>query len=401
MIKRFTSILSVLLFSLALAAQTDALIEQMEQERREVEERLSESQRELTGTESDIALQISQLNRVEALLKERRALLAKTKSDIRELDRQTALLESEIETLQRDYEECAKSYADACRFFQKQRTSFSPITFLFSSSTFRELTRRMRYISEYTSSLEELAEQIEVKRRQLLEKMQTIQRARGAKVALQLEQQRNEAKVATEERRQRTIVANLQKRRSALKSEISKQQSRIAELNREIERQIAAALKEQSSGKTETGVRVSSEEEIKLTGSFESNKGKLPIPVTGSYLVVGNYGVQNVAGMRDVKLNNLGIDIQGGASSKARSIFDGVVTTVFQQGKGQYGVLVRHGKYISVYCNLSTIDVKKGDEVKTGSIIGDIQTNTSGDKVLHFQLHRETKRLNPSEWIRR
>ena len=125
------------------------------------------------------------------------------------------------------------------------------------------------------------------------------------------------------------------------------------------------------------------------------------MPITGPYLIVGNFGVQNVAGMRDVKINNLGIDLQGNNGAQARAVFDGVVTTVFQQGKGQIGVLVRHGKYISVYCNLSEIAVKKGDNVKTGHIIGNIQTSENGQQILHFQLHKETTKLNPAEWLRR
>ena len=98
---------------------------------------------------------------------------------------------------------------------------------------------------------------------------------------------------------------------------------------------------------------------------------------------------------------DLGIDIQGTEGSQARVIFNGVVTTVFQQGKGQIGVLVRHGKYISVYCNLSEIAVKKGDELKTGDIIGNIHKSDNGQRILHFQLHKETAKLNPMDWLRR
>jgi septal ring factor EnvC (AmiA/AmiB activator) len=381
-------------------AQTNALIEQMQKERAAIEQQISESEKLLAGTEGDIAAQVANLNTISALLKERKKLLEQTKKDIRSLNAQTLKLETEIKQLQSEYDECSDRYADACRFYQHQQVSFNPITFLFSSSTFKQLTRRMRYIGEYSSSLESLAVEIKEKQDTLKSKKAQIELAREEKLILQKEQQKNEAAVAAEEKSQRAIVNKLKSKRTALKKEIQSQQKKITELNKEIDRQIQLAIKEQQK-ETQTGGTLKVEEDIKLTGSFESNKGKLPIPITGSYLIVGNYGVQNVAGMKDVKINNLGIDIQGTEGSQARVIFNGVVTTVFQQGKGQIGVLVRHGKYISVYCNLSEIAVKKGDELKTGDIIGNIHESDNGQRILHFQLHKETAKLNPMDWLRR
>lgn len=381
-------------------AQTNALIEQMQKERAAIEQQISESEKLLAGTEGDIATQVANLNTISALLKERKKLLEQTKKDIRSLNAQTLKLETEIKQLQSEYDECSNRYADACRFYQHQQVSFNPITFLFSSSTFKQLTRRMRYIGEYSSSLESLAVEIKEKQDTLKSKKAQIELAREEKLILQKEQQKNEAAVAAEEKSQRAIVNKLKSKRTALKREIQSQQKKITELNKEIDRQIQLAIKEQQK-ETQTGGALKVEEDIKLTGSFESNKGKLPIPITGSYLIVGNYGVQNVAGMKDVKINNLGIDIQGTEGSQARVIFNGVVTTVFQQGKGQIGVLVRHGKYISVYCNLSEIAVKKGDELKTGDIIGNIHKSDNGQRILHFQLHKETAKLNPMDWLRR
>lgn len=381
-------------------AQTNALIEQMQKERAAIEQQISESEKLLAGTEGDIATQVANLNTISALLKERKKLLEQTKKDIRSLNAQTLKLETEIKQLQSEYDECSDRYADACRFYQHQQVSFNPITFLFSSSTFKQLTRRMRYIGEYSSSLESLAVEIKEKQDTLKSKKAQIELAREEKLILQKEQQKNEAAVAAEEKSQRAIVNKLKSKRTALKREIQSQQKKITELNKEIDRQIQLAIKEQQK-ETQTGGTLKVEEDIKLTGSFESNKGKLPIPITGSYLIVGNYGVQNVAGMKDVKINNLGIDIQGTEGSQARVIFNGVVTTVFQQGKGQIGVLVRHGKYISVYCNLSEIAVKKGDELKTGDIIGNIHKSDNGQRILHFQLHKETAKLNPMDWLRR
>ena len=92
-------------------------------------------------------------------------------------------------------------------------------------------------------------------------------------------------------------------------------------------------------------------------------------------------------------------DIKGKPGAYARAVFDGEVSAVFQYN-GLTNVLVRHGSYISVYCNLSSVRVKKGSLVRTRDIIGEVSTDKSGNAVLHFQLRKETVKLNPEQWIR-
>ena len=105
-------------------------------------------------------------------------------------------------------------------------------------------------------------------------------------------------------------------------------------------------------------------------------------------------------GLKDVKLDNKGTNFIGKTGAKARSVFDGVVSAVFQFA-GTKNVLVRHGSYISVYCNLSSVSVAKGQKVKARDILGSIANDGNGNFVLHFQLRKETTKLNPEAWIAR
>ena len=123
------------------------------------------------------------------------------------------------------------------------------------------------------------------------------------------------------------------------------------------------------------------------------------MPITGSYSVVGHYGTYNVAGLRNVQLDNKGIDIRGQAGAQARAVFDGVVSQVFLYGN-QYIVMIRHGAYISVYSGLSSVAVSKGSKVSTRQALGNVGTNEDGNYVLHFQLRQNSQRLNPESWVR-
>lgn len=141
-------------------------------------------------------------------------------------------------------------------------------------------------------------------------------------------------------------------------------------------------------------------EDKKLSGSFERNKGRLPVPLTGRYMIGGKFGSYNVPGHKGVRLDNKGTNYIGQRGAKARAIFDGVVTAVFQFGDTK-NVLVRHGSYISVYCNLSTVSVHRNQQVRARQNIGSIADDGAGNCILHFQLRKEKSKLNPELWIAR
>ena len=390
----------------AVAQTTQEKIEQMRIRRTELEKQVKASEELLTSTDKDINSKVNSLSTLSAQLAERRKLFENTKNDIQTLSRDSLRLEKQLGVLRSEYDLCKKRYAQACRFFQHQSHSFNGVLFLFSADNFKQLSRRFRYIKEYSGSVESLAEEIRDKQIQITDKQQEIAALKSEKRALRAVQSEMERKLTVQETTQRRIITDLRSKSSSLKEDIAKRQKEMNSLSKEIDNQIAQALKEETereaarkTTETQTQTLRRQEKETKLTGSFEGNKGRLPMPIAGSYLVVGNFGLQNVAGMKEIKLNNLGIDIQGEKGAKARSVFDGTVTAIFQQGKGLIGVLVRHGEYISVYCNLSEVNVKKGDNLKTKEIIGAIQSDDTGRALLHFELRKQAAKLNPNDWL--
>ena len=133
-----------------------------------------------------------------------------------------------------------------------------------------------------------------------------------------------------------------------------------------------------------------------LSGGFEANRGRLPMPISGTYKIVSHFGQYNVQGLSGVTLDNKGINLLGKPGCVARSIYDGEVSAVFGYG-GMWNVLVRHGAYISVYCNLKSVSVHKGQKVSTRQALGAV----GADNILQFQLRKETAKLNPESWLAR
>lgn len=409
MMKRYFFLLFLMSVPVMVLGQKNSVVERMRQERADIEEQIARQEQILVSTESSISSQVSNLNVITAKLKERSRLLDKTRSEIRSLDRESERIEQEIARLEKEFGQCRERYADACRFYQSQNSSFNPLTFILAAESFREMNRRARYVSEYSNSLREMADEISQKKDTLEDRKSQIEMLKSEKLELQKVQQKNEEEARKEEQQQKSLISQLKNRSSNLKKEIAAQQKKMDELSKEIDRQIQLAIEKEKeknrqpvpTANTPAVTSARPQDEVKLSGSFESNKGKLPMPITGTYLIVGEYGVQNVAGMKDVKQKNLGIDIQGREGAQARAVFDGTVSSIFQHGKGMIGVIIRHGSYMSVYCNLSETRLKNGDSVKTSDIVGNVQVSEDGTPVLHFQLHKEKTRLNPTDWLRR
>lgn len=134
----------------------------------------------------------------------------------------------------------------------------------------------------------------------------------------------------------------------------------------------------------------------KLNGSFERNRGRLPMPIAGSYKIITHFGQYNVPGLSNVRLNSNGISILGQPGAAVRSVFDGEVSAVSNLA-GTMVVMVRHGSYISVYCNLGSVSVHKGQKVSTGQRLGSV----GSDNTLQFQLRNMKAALNPERWLGR
>lgn len=317
--------------------------------------------------------------------------------------------------------------------------------FIFSADNLTKMYRRLRYVREYATYQRLQGEEILKKQEQINRKRAELQQVKAAKESLLKERESEKAKLEVQEKEKRTLVANLKKKQQGLQSEIRRKKTEANRLNARIDRLIAEEIekarkraeeearreaearrkaaeakstsKESEAKKSDSRKSSSSRkraaekpmesysmsrEDRELSGNFANNRGRLPMPISGSYIITSHYGEYAVEGLRNVKLDNKGIDIQGRPGAQARAIFDGKVAAVFQLN-GLFNVLIRHGNYISVYCNLSSASVKQGDNVSTKQSIGQVfsDMSDSGRTVLHFQLRREKEKLNPEPWLNR
>lgn len=202
-------------------------------------------------------------------------------------------------------------------------------------------------------------------------------RARAEKAAREAAEQANRQARAEQAARE----AEADRRAAELKAKTDEARNR---------KELASARREANDAATLSTV------DRMLSGGFEANRGRLPMPITGTFKIVSHFGQYNVQGLSGVTLDNKGINLLGKPGCVARSIYDGEVSAVFGYG-GMWNVLVRHGAYISVYCNLKSVSVHKGQKVSTRQALGAV----GADNILQFQLRKETAKLNPEAWLAR
>ena len=428
--KRFLCALAgCLCLLLPLMAQSNKLIKELESKRGALQKQIAESESLLQTTTKNVGSQLKGLAALTGQIEERKRYILAINSDMDAIDRELVSLERQLNQLQKELKDKKTKYAASVNYLYRNHTIQDKLLFIFSAQTLEQTYRRLRYVREYASYQRMQGEEIQKKQKQINDKRAELTEARKNKENLLKERENEKTTLERQEKEQKALVDSLRKKQRSLQSEINKKRKEANQLNARIDRLIAEEIEKarkraEEEARREAAARKKAEKtespsaakpkakpleaytmnkaDRELSGSFASNRGKLPVPVTGPYIITSHYGEYTVPGLRGVKLDNKGIDIQAKPGAQARAVFNGKVAAVFQLN-GLFNILVRHGAYISVYCNLSTASVKADDTVKTGQTLGTIFSDGAdgGRTVLHFQLRREKEKLNPEPWLNR
>ena len=407
------------------SAQTTQKIKELENQRNELQQQIAESETLLRSTKKDVKSQLDNLALINGQIADRKKYINAIEQDVKSLNNEINALLRQLKTLQRDLKDKKDKYESSVQYMYRNKSIHEKLLFVFSAENLSQTYRRLRYVREYANFQRLQAVEIERKQKQVNAKKAELEVTRGAKEKLLKEGEAEKKKLEKQEKEKQGILNGLKRKQRGIQSEINKKRRSANKLNAQIDRLIEQEIEKArkraeeearktsaKEGKKPTEKPVSKQpvqkgtvdkfrmnsEDRQLSGTFESNKGRLPMPITGPYVIVGRYGQYAVA--KNVRLDNKGIDIRGKEGAKARAVFDGEVSAIFKYN-GLSNVLVRHGNYISVYCNLSSVSVAKGSKVKAREEIGVVQKDASGNAVLHFQLRKETAKLNPEVWLGR
>lgn len=398
--------LFLLIWSVALTGSTQSSsVKSLEQQRKAALEAIEQTNRLLNDAKSSTMSSLSKLKLIGSEIETRRQVIDLLSKEVGQIEQNQGQIAVEIKLLEKSLGQKKEQYARAMQGLYAKRSNYNKIIFVLSGENLNQSYRRMRYLREYSSWRKQQAREIIDRQTELNGKVSQLEQSKSEKQSLAETRKKESERLSEKEMAQKELVADLKKREKSLQNELNKRQKQAAELNRQIEQLIAQEAKRssnESNRKADSkGGYAMTKVEKELSGSFEKNRGRLPMPVIGSYSIVGRFGQQQHQELKYVKMSSNGIDIQTPQGGEARVIFDGTVTKVFVVPGYNSSVIVRHGNYLTVYSNLKDVYVKVGDTVSTRQAIGRIYTDIAdGNRtVLHFQLWKETVKLNPESWL--
>jgi murein hydrolase activator len=422
------TVIALLLFITSLTgfAQSTEDKAKMERERQAIQQEIKEIQSVYSKVKGQKKESIGQLNLLQRKLALQDKYINNINKEIKIVSNEIYLSTLEVNRLQRQLDTLKSQYAKSVVYAYKNKSTYDYLNFIFSSNSFNDALKRISYLKSYRSyrqqqvaNILQTQKEIEDRKQQLLsKKTQKSSALKNQTQQLQvLEDQKKEkdvvvSKLKSQEKDLAKQIATRKKRDQQLKSAIAAVVRREIEAARKEAEARAAKAKAAANPTTSvatTGTTKTSTAkpksyldlnaaDVKLNAEFASNKGRLPWPVDNGFVSIP-FGSSKVGGL---SMDNPGITISTPSSGgTVKAVFDGEVSSVSNLGDGMM-VMVRHGKYFSVYSNLASASVSKGSQVRTGQAIGRAGTADDGNGgQIDFLLMIESRNVNPEPWFRR
>ena len=394
-----------------------------ESQQEKLEERKAQIQKEIRENEKLLqsvkkkeksAVNVVVIQSTKIKLKER--LITTTEKQTKLLKNDMYINQVQINKLKKELAELKEDYAEMIVKSYKSRSAESRAMFLLSSENFLQAYKRAQYMKQYTGYRKMQGEEIKVKSDKLADFNQKLNVQKTAKQKLIAENEKERLSLEKEKREQLKLVNTIKKDKNKIAQEIRKRQQEYRTIDRQINKLIREAIaaanrkaaleKAKANPNAPVSKAAVSSTKIELTpeakiiaDNFKANRGRLPYPVEKGFISLG-YGNQTHPLFNTITIHNSGVEITTDKGAIARAVFGGEVTSVIIVSPVNKAVTILHGDYFTVYQNLSSVSVSKGDKVSIKQSIGKVRTNgDSGKTVLKFMISQNSTLINPEGWL--
>lgn len=380
--------------------------QELEEQRQAVLSQIKQIEAVLFKTRGEKKSVLTEVEDINKRISARENLIRVTNQQANYLTRNINANMSQIEQLRAELTTLKEDYAAMIQKSYKSKSQQSRVMFLLSSESFLQAYKRVQYMKQYAAHRRKQGESIKEKTLQIQEINKGLIAQRKQKDQLIAENKKAKQQLETEQKQQQALVATLKKNESSYASQIRAKQKEADRLDKEIDALVRAAIAKsnkaagETTKNTTTRARFAMTPEAKLVAAgFTSNKGKLPWPVAQG-VVVGKYGTHRHPTLPNVTRSNSGVEIATSEHETVRAVFDGEVMEIQQLKGSNKAIMIRHGNFITVYSNLSSLTVKKGDKVATKQPLGQVSKNAAtGKYLLKFYIYKDDAKMNPAEWV--
>ena len=333
------------------------------------------------------------LNILQEKILQSKKLLNSMDQEVKYLQNNISLNESRIDELEKNRSSMLNLYAKLVYGSWKKRDKMNKMMFIFSSSDFNQAYNRFKYfqqIQEYSARQLTLIKQVNDSLDSRNKELKSLIDQKNL-VLIAINDKNRE--LESEKLKENGFIIELQKKEKELKRRLQVETQKRQRLTQELNRLIAKQIKK--SDKTSTSNYKLTPEEKLVSDDFAKNKGKLPWPVAQGF-ISRKFGLSTDPVHTRVQNFNEGIDIMTSKDADVRAVFKGVVIALTPCYNS---IIIQHGNYFTVYSNLASFNVKKGDKVNTKDVIGKVGYDPDNSNILLFQLWKDNVRQNPELWL--
>ena len=372
------------------------------QDRKTYEERKARLEREIAIIDKQLAdnaaqsnSMLSDLELIRKNISNRKALVDDADRRVRQFADSIYLAQLEINRLQVRIDTLTSHYSRLVRSAYKNRDARVWYMYMFASENLGQAFRRFGYFRNLSSQMKSEAQNIRAMQEDLEAKRSRLSEMKAEAESVKAERVKELERLRKDEAKADSVVKRLKKDRKKYQNQLSAKKKEVNSLNREIARLIAQAM---DSGTQKKEQKKKAPVDLKLDGEFSKNKGKLLWPAEGP--VTGRFGKHYHPVYKNLELPpNNGIDVAVSRGTEVKAVFDGVVSQVIVMPGYNQCVLVQHGNYFTLYCKMKSVSVKTGEKVRTGQVLGTIDT-INGQTQLHFEVWKGNTPQNPESWLR-
>ncbi|MEO6406548.1 MAG: peptidoglycan DD-metalloendopeptidase family protein [Ferruginibacter sp.] len=433
---RLFLLIGIIALSLSVSAQTR---EELEKQRQQLKKEIEETEKQLKSNKVQTKENLLQWKLINTKVNLQDRVMDNLNKDLR-------LLENNIYSIQRDIKRYDKlldtlkqEYAKSMVYAYKNRSNYDFLNFIFSASNFNDAIKRISYLKSYRNYREMQGQNIFRTQELRKDRIQDLSGTKRMKSSTLQVQSKEMALLEVQQKEKDRILAELKKQGKTLNNQISLKQKQM----RKVDNAIAAAIKRAQDDARRAAIARASEDErrrkdavketskpnnatgnpatantrsiaktsapvkkmesvllnadnLALNNSFEKNRGSLPWPVDKGYILM-HYGSNKLPSGSTLVVTSVTISSEIGAPVKA--VFDGTVSTVTNVEDMQV-VIMQHGKYFTTYSNLSSVNVQRGQQIKTGQVIGRVAVNFDGVGAIDFWMSNEKSNFDPERWLR-
>ncbi|MEP0114847.1 MAG: peptidoglycan DD-metalloendopeptidase family protein [Reichenbachiella sp.] len=370
---------------------------QIEKEKKDNLAKISEVQKILKETETEKKASIGQLQALNKQIEARRALISSITQEIELINGEISDLSIVVNSLQTDLEHLKDEYGQMIYDAYKANQGFSKLTFLFSAETFNQLFLRLKYLEQYTKAREVQVEQIEKVRDALNQQMGVLVVKKEEQDALLKSKVKENKNLLSLKNKQSKVVQELSKREKELRAEVAETKKAVTRLDKLLAKIIKAEIEKSNAGKNANSINLTADM-ARISTSFEGKRNRLPWPVQSGF-VSERFGKHPHPVLKNIWVENQGVDIQTQKNAQVKAVFEGkVATTAFVPGMNRV-VIVQHGDYYTLYAKLKTVNVKKGQVLRANESLGEVFTNSDGISELQFQVWKNNVKMDPEKWL--